>query len=428
MEDTTLLLTRLHELESELQAIKAKLIKPKEPNAVDRYMRRPWGWVLKNWGFCFFILGLCFAVWTYAKYGVGYFESQKNASLKREASDSYRRLGDKLILYGEFKAAKDAYGRALKINDSNIEATRGLLKTEVLEPLEGQKYIIPELAQTRIDHLRDMMKTEDDSGLFGLLGLRTKTIEREGYLLDFFEGLLHQDQNESDQAKVSYRHSFEKNPRFIYGYIAYAMLDYENHNYDSAITTLEAARKQDPNSAYVLDVLGACYMFKEEFQKAADYFLQSQRISFTLSNSMELSEAKRYLMEADDARQLDEVILEQISDTSNEKEHFVEGDLLFGFLPENKGEAAPNENQTLKTLDEKKMAVYYALALDHALNQEFDRADESFTKAALLDPGKKFDSYVRNRVVSLGHLSIKELPATTQTWMKKKVDLLSSTK
>jgi tetratricopeptide (TPR) repeat protein len=169
-------------------------------------------------------------------------------------------------------------------------------------------------------------------------------------------------------------------------------------------------------------------MFKEDFQEAADYFQQSQRISFTLSNSMELSEAQRYLMEADAATQLDELILEQISDTRNEKEHFVEGELLFGFLPESKGKAAPKENQTLKTLDEKKMAVYYALALDHALSQEFEKADESFAKAALLDPGRKHNSYIRNRIVSLGHLSIKELPADTQTWMKKKVDLLSSTK
>jgi tetratricopeptide (TPR) repeat protein len=428
MEDYALLLTRLHELESELQAIKAKLIKPKKPNTVDRYLRRPWDWVLNNWGFCFFVLGLCFAVWTYARYGVGYFESQKSTWLRRESSESYRRLGDKLILYGEFKAAKDAYSRALKINDGNIEATRGLLKTEVLEPLEGQNYVIPEIAQTRIDHLREMMKTEEESGLAGFLGWRTKTIEKEGYLVDFFEGLLHQDQNESDQAKVSYRHSFEKNPQFIYGYIAHAMLDYENHNYDSAITTLEAARNQDPNSAYVLDVLGACYMFKKEFQKAAGYFSESLRISSTLSNSLELSEAKRYLMEAADATQLDEATLELVSDTKNEKERFLENDLIFGFLPENKDEAAPNENQTLRTLDEKKMAVYYALALDHALNQGFERANESFTKAALLDPGKKYNSYVRNRIVSLEHLSIKELPATTQDWMNKKVLLLSSTR
>lgn len=428
MEDNALLLTRLHELESELQAVKAKIIVPKDPSRIDRYVLRPWNWILKNWGFCFFVLGLCFAVWTYVKYGVGYFESQKSTSLKRESSESYRRLGDKLMLYGEFEAAKDAYNRALKINESNIEATRGLLKTEVLEPLEGQKYIIPEVVQTRIEHLREMMKTEEESGLRGFLGLRTKTIEREAYLLDFFEGLLHQDKNEPDQARVSYGRSFEKNPKFIYGYIAYAMLDYENHNYDAAITTLEAARKQDPNSAYVLDVLGACYMFKEEFQKAAGYFSESERISATLSNSMERSEAERYLMEADDARQLDEGILAQLSETKNEKERFLQGDLLFGFLPENKGEAAPNENQTLSTLDEKKMAVYYALALDYALNQDFDKADESFKKAALLDQGKKYDSYVRNRIVSLEHLSIKKLPAATQTWMNKKVNLLSPRK
>ncbi|MDX6446805.1 MAG: hypothetical protein QOH71_3879 [Blastocatellia bacterium] len=428
MEHDALLLTRLHELELDLQAIKAKLIKPKDPSPVDRYLRRPWNWVLKNWGFCVFVLGLCFAVWTYTRYGVGYFESQKSISLRRESSESYRHLGDKLMLYGEFKAAKDAYSRALKINDSNIEATRGLLQTEVLEPLEGQKYVIPEIMQARIDHLRDMMKTAEESGLSGFLGLRTKTIESESYLLDFFEGLLHQDKNESNQAKISYGKSFEKNPKFIYGYIAYAMLDYENHDYNSAITTLEAAKRQDPNSAYVLDILGACYMFKEEFQKAAYYFSESSRISATLSNSMELSEAKRYLMEADDARQLDEAIIEQISETRNEKERFLENDLLFGFLPETKGKAAPNENQTMITLDEKKTGLYYALALDHALNEEFDKADESFTEAARLDPGKKYDRYVRNRIVSLEHLSIKELPTATQTWMNKKVLLLSSPK
>jgi len=428
MEDDAILLTRLHELESDLQAIKAKLIKPKDPSPVDRYVRRPWNWVLRNWGFCVFILGLCFAVWTYARYGVGYFESQKNASLRRESSESYRRLGDKLMLYGEFEAAKDAYGRALKINDSNIEATRGLLKAEVLDPLAGRKYVIPEIVQTRIDHLRDMMKTEEASGLSGFLGLRTEKIEKEGYLLDYFEGALFQDRGDTEQARVSYRKSFENNPKFIYGYIAYAMVDYEKHNYDSAITTLEAAIKQNPNSANALDVLGGCYMFKEEFQKAADCFTASRKISSTLSNSMDLSEAARYLLDAAYARQLDEGTLELVSDTSNEKERFLESDLIFGFLPEKKGEAAPPENEYFSTLNEKKMAVYYALALDHALNKEFDKADESFKKAALLDPGKKYDSYVRNRIVSLEHLSVRELPAATKTWMNKKVKLLSPRK
>jgi tetratricopeptide (TPR) repeat protein len=302
------------------------------------------------------------------------------------------------------------------------------LKTEVLEPLEGQKYIIPEIAQTRIDHLKDMMKAEEESGLAGFLGWRTEKIEKEGYLVDFFEGRLHQEKNETDQAKASYSKSFEKKKEFIYGYIAAAMLDYENHNYDSAITTLERARKQDPTSAWVLDSLGACYMFKEEFQKAAGCFAEAYRISPTLASAMDLSEARRYLTEDSDARQLDEEWSKIVSDPQNEKERFVDTDLIFGFLPENKGEAAPNDNQIMSTLDEKKAALYYALALDHALNQEFDKADESFTEAARLDPGKRYDRYVKNRIVSLEHLRMKELPAATQTWMNKKVLLLASTK
>lgn len=383
--------------------------------------------VFSNWGFFAFVLTLCFALWAYVRYGVGYFESQKNISLTKRSSDFYRQLGDKLMLYGEFVAAKDAYGTALKVNPSNIDATRGALKIQAREPLEGQQLIIPEVADLRIRSLKELLKFDEKRGLAGFFGFLKARVDSEDFFIDFLEGELSQLQDENAKAKAFYRMSLEKNPGFIYGYIALATLDYASQDYDAAIATLETAERQDPNSALVLNTLGACHMIKANFTQARQLFAKSWKISPYLSTILNLAEADRYLGNAESALYIDYASLQLVSNDQNEKERIVADDIIFGFMPEKSGEKAPARNTTISSMDQKKMAVYYALSLDHALKGESDKADEAFVHAGQLDPQRGFDSLLNNRILSIENFSGLELSADTRKWMKEKRERLSAT-
>src|SRR5436309_2569837 len=124
MEDKPLLLDRFHELESQIAEIRNQLEPPKI-NKLDRYLIKPCKAALANWTLIAFITGLIVAIGVYWRYDISYFESQKNISLTKESADAYRKLGDNLMTYGEFDAARDAYNTALKMNSNNIDATRG---------------------------------------------------------------------------------------------------------------------------------------------------------------------------------------------------------------------------------------------------------------------------------------------------------------
>src|SRR5437588_8524785 len=126
MENKPLLLHRLHELETEIEEIRDQ-VQPLKKRAFDHYVIEGCKTALANWTLLAFVMGLLIAVGVYWRYDISYFESQKNISLTKESADAYRKLGDSLMMYGEFDAARDAYNAALKMNSNNIEATRGLL-------------------------------------------------------------------------------------------------------------------------------------------------------------------------------------------------------------------------------------------------------------------------------------------------------------
>lgn len=393
--------------------------------ALDRIVK----FVLSNWGFCAFVITLGIALWANLKYGVGYFESQRTISLTKKSSEYYRQLGDKLILYGEFAAAQDAYDKALKIHPSNIEATRGRLKIQALEPLEGQRFVIPQLAELRIESPKELLKRDEKRGVSAFFGLSKPMVDgNEDYFVDYLEGTLSEMQQDATKANASYRRSFEKNPKFIQGYLALAVLDYQRHDYDAVIATLEAAQEQDPNSASVLNALGACSMIRGDFAKARELFERAQNISPDLSTIWNMGEANRYLGEAASAAAWDELALHLLSDGQNERERIVASDINFGFMPERAGAQAPPHSMQVSTTKEKQMVVRYALSLDYALKQDFVRADEAFDQAQALDPTRTCSSLVENRILSIEHFSGLTLPGATLTWMEGKRDRLAATR
>ena len=333
MEDKSLLLQRLHQLESEIEAIKNQLEPPKK--SAFRYPIRFGRFVLSNWTLVAFLCGLLVAIGVYLRYDISYFESPKTISLTKKSAESYRQLGDRLMLYGEFDAAKDAYRTALKINPSNTDATRGLLTTQILEPQEGQKFIIPEVATAKLEFLKELVERDEQGGVLGFLGFLKPKIERQqGYIVDYFEGQLNLQQGEDEKAIASFEKSVHTKPEFIYGYMSLFQIQYERQDFDRAIEILKRTGKEGLKSALVLNGFGDCYLINGDFAQALTYYESSNKISHSFLSMMNLAEAHRYRGEATKAIEQDQNALQVVEDTANENERILGGGMLSNFMPE----------------------------------------------------------------------------------------------
>lgn len=54
-----------------------------------------------------------------------------------------------------------------------------------------------------------------------------------------------------------------------------ALKDFETKNFDQALTKLQEAEKLDPNSAFLLNLIGAAYTKKQDYPAAKSYFEKS---------------------------------------------------------------------------------------------------------------------------------------------------------
>src|SRR6185436_19283649 len=104
-------------------------------------------------------------------YDVSFFEAQRNTFETKQTAETYRRLGDRLMLYGERDAAKDAYRNALRINPNDMAAARNLAKAQVFDSPSGQTNIIPLVVNQQIEYLNSFV-----------------TDSKERYIISYFKG------------------------------------------------------------------------------------------------------------------------------------------------------------------------------------------------------------------------------------------------
>jgi tetratricopeptide (TPR) repeat protein len=427
MDDQTPLLEMLHQLENEIDEIKKQLdpIQGGWLRQLGRGIRRTYEWINTNWGFLAFLFAVLVTFWVYARYGVGYFEAQNTLSLTKRSSESYRKLGDQLILYGEFPAARDAYDAAIKINESNLEARRGLLTTDVLEPPSGRTSIIPEVEEAKIDHLNQLLKGDADEGIVGLfnritslLHLKTDKPDRT-YIVSYFRGVRYERQRNYQCAKHFYEESFKQNKDFIYGYIClgYANILAGDPIY-SPIATLNEAL-QHKRSGLALNNLGYCHMLQRDFEAAKKNFQDALTVSPYLETYINLGDAYRYQGDVKQALDYHRLALELL-ETQNEKEYSVKGPLAINFMPKESGDTETSRNYiTIDDLDHKRMLVYYELSFDYALKMDLKKADEAFGQASVIDRDRTYQPFVKNKIESIEHLSQAPISETSKRWFKK---------
>ncbi len=331
------------------------------------------------------------------------------------------------MLNGEFPAAKEAYNAALKANPSNVDATRGLLKTDVLEPLPGQKYIIPEVEQTKIDHLSKVLERDEDTGIVAHLTRlfnRAPARDNETYIISYFRGLQYEQRENYGCAKILYQEAINRNSKFVGGYLALAFAHVLARDPAECAIGVLGKFENDDSSAVALNNLGYCYLLEGDFTRADGLFKRSLLISPYLEAYVNLGDGYRYLRDADSALRYHNAALKWVEDPHNEKENAVAGGLAINFMPTKQGDTeTPKTYVEIQETNQKRMLVLFELSLDYALKEDFVRADQTFNAAFALDPEGAYQAFIDNKIESIENLSqnLSEspIPKRSLRWFEK---------
>jgi len=186
---------RISELEREIKFLKAELQPKTRKEKVFLGMHKSFLFILSYWAFLTFLTGLITATYIKYQFGLDYFEPYRHTATVKKIADVYCQIGDRMMLYNEWKAAEEAYQNAIKIHPANVKATAGILKAQVFQPPAGQKIYAPEVVDAKLASLLSLFP--DDYEVYCLKGVR--------YL----------NQGEIEQAKTWFEKSIKKNPQFI---------------------------------------------------------------------------------------------------------------------------------------------------------------------------------------------------------------------
>jgi tetratricopeptide (TPR) repeat protein len=400
---------------------------PLQQTWLDRHapwLRSPWQaikylftFVRNNTGFVTLLLSIVVAGWAAWRYDISPFEGQQNIATRKQSADAYRQIGDQLVLLAEFEAAEGAYHKALEINQDNVRAMHGLLISEVSQPLQGQKDVVPEVLDVRLKQLRTML-----------------TDPKENYIIPFLEGQRYEEEEEYQKANDSYEESIKQKPEFVGGYINLAYLGIlDRAGNDSSLKALERVPEtQKWQSALVLNNLGFCYMVRDvvtrDVSLSINLFERSRKISPYFETLINLGDAYRYHGDIDKAFDNHQEALELVTNSDSEKENPVVGNMAVNYMPESKEDKeTPKKYERFSSLKEKRILAYYAISLDYALLQWTEEADKNFDMAFRLDQAGEYSEFIANKICSVKQFSRAYPKTSAKNWFEKQSTRLAPT-
>lgn len=396
--DESAIVQRLDRLEQSVNALRSNRDSSKP---VASRSQAFFGFLLRNWVLLSFLVAVLTAAYVKFAFGVDYFREYRSIKTKHDLSKFYLRMGDVLMGRGEWEAAEDAYRNAQQIDPDNAAATMGVVKAQVFKPAAGEKYSAPEVVDAKLNYLLSLYPADDQ--------------------LLFLKGVRLQDQGEESEAIVSYQKAIANNPRSLGSYINLGFI-YDGHDHfdlDLAIKNLELALEQDRDYATTHENLGYSYLLTLNWDKALEHFHQSYRISPTWITAQSLGEAYRYAGNFRTALAWHQAAMKGIEESKSDTDPFLRSgsESMWNFMP-----LSRQDRETIKQTvnvydtDEKRAFTHYALSLDFAIMDDFDKADKELREALKLDKDRNFSDYVANAINAIENLCSPDTPA--KQWLE----------
>ena len=399
------ILKALDDLQREVETLKA-FLKTESSASATRFQTLA-RWVIANWVLVSFLAAVTTATYVKFRYGVDYLETYRCLAATKQLSEFYRQLGDRLMISSQWDAAKEAYRAAVKLNPNNIDATYGITKAEVFDPLPGQKFYTPEVVDAKLAYLESRFPNDHE--------------------IYFLKSLRYQDERELAKAKAALNTCIEKNPRYIGCYIALGYLDQQSNELDKAIANFARAVELDPNSSTAKNDLGFSRLLLLDYSDAITQLSAAYEISPNMLTAINLGDAYRYSGDLGDALAWHRLALRAFNETKTpgDQERYVQGTWLYNFMP-----LARGDRETIKdtievyTPKQKEAIAHYGICIDLALLGQFDDATKEFVTGLELEYGAPFKEFFQNKILSSENLG---RPAPEEKkWLDAHRDMMNS--
>ncbi len=380
------MLERVHLLEKELELLRERV----EPEtSMNRYvvrLKRAYRFVVSNWT-AFSVLGAIlvgFYVWD--MFGIDYyFDSYRNTANSRRLAEFYCCLGDRFMTLSEWDAAEDAYRKALEINRNNLDATYGIVKAEVFQPVGKEHEPAPAVISTKLKYLA--ARFPDD------------------HQVDYLKGLFAWKNGDSVQAKQLWESSAKKYERvrkrlgrddmeegFVGAYVMLGNLSLVDNDLPNAIKHTELAVRIAPDHPTAVNNLGYCYLLSGRDADAVKFLSQAFNASSAVLTALNLGDAYLNAGDLDQALYYHQYALKTLNDPKNENERLV-GYTWTYHVPQAAGQPLTQPTVFVGTVERKKAFVCYELSLDYAALGDFADAEKMLTQALLRDTDKEYLVY-----------------------------------
>ena len=400
---------KLTELETQLQVLKSEIATVEPTNRFVGLIQSVIKSAVTYWALLAFLFGVAVALYVKLKFRIDYFESYRDVATKKMLSEFYRDLGDRMMDSNEWAAAEAAYRESLGINPTNIQATYGIAKASVFQPLEGQKFYAPEIAESKLNYLIENSghrerRDNDLAQLFFLKSINRVDQEDKRYWLN---------------------KAIEADPRYAPAYLSLGYSYTSSGERQKAIDYYKKAAEIDPDWWVANNNLGGQYLDLADFPKAVEYFALANKLVRDFVIQLNLGDAYRYAGLLPAALEFHKTAVTNIEIEEIENERYAAGESIWSFMPLFKGDTdTVKQTVRIRSLSEKKMIAYYALAFDRALTGEHAKANKWFDRARACDEAGEFSSFFVNRIDAT--LSFLNPQGKNRAWFQEKRNLLAT--
>ena len=396
---------RIIALEAEPQRLKADLVPAKETNPVVDGFLAMVKLAIDNWVLLSFCTAVVTAAFVKYRFDIDYFESYRDVSTKKKLSEFYRKLGDRLMIYGEWESAEAAYRTSLEINPTNMQASYGVAKAGLFQPLAGQKYYSPDMAEAKLDHLIREMPADPQ--------------------LVFLKGFNRFMQGDEQTSRALFAEAITLDPQFVGSHIQLGYLCMGAGETAAAITHFKTALELDPSYSLTNNNLGYCYLITLQLDQAIKCLDLSLKICPNLLSTISLGDAYRLNGDLAGALRLHEHAARVLHEKGIDKERYVGGAWLYNFMPLKKDDTTTiQESVRVSTFEQKKMVALCALAFDQALGGDLTLAGKTFAQAQALDKDGEYRRFIANKIQSI--LNLLSVPAPARAWFEAKLHQLTT--
>jgi tetratricopeptide (TPR) repeat protein len=212
--------------------------------------------------------------------------------------------------------------------------------------------------------------------------------------------------------------------KFLGCYLERGFIEAGQGNPDAAKADFQKAIDPDHPSLIAVNDLAACQFLSSDFAGAARGFEQSYKISPKLLSSLNRGEADWFLRDFKDTIRWHQGAADYLDGPVEDNDRLLGGPWIEPYFPLHFGDHETIRNTMhIDTAAQKRITFHFALAIDHALLEEFDAATNQFDFAMKLQPIPGHRRLIQNRMESVENMV--QMPDDSKRWLdehRRKLD------